>query len=49
MYSYIKDNDQNNKTVKGIKRIVVTINSTLLFLLNTLIINDEMVYEMNHI
>ena len=23
MYSYIKDNDQNNKTAKGIKKIVI--------------------------
>ena len=23
MYSYIKDNDQNNKTAKGIKNIVI--------------------------
>ena len=26
MYSYIKDNDQNNKTPKGIKRIVIQKN-----------------------
>ena len=26
MYSYIKDNDQNNKTAKGIKRIIIEKN-----------------------
>ena len=26
MYSYIKDNEQNNKTAKGIKKIVVKKN-----------------------
>ena len=26
MYSYIKNNDQNNKTAKGIKRIVLQKN-----------------------
>ena len=49
MYSYIKDNNQNNKTAKGIKKIVIKKDIKHEDYKNTLFQNKQMYHTMKTI
>ena len=49
MYSYIKDNGENSKTAKGIKKIVIKKNIHHVDYRSTLLNNEQMYHKMKTI